>query len=258
MRSQLFTLLCLLVIMLSLSRAFVVANSRSKSFTSCKNFYQLKNLFSIQGGNTDESAAADPKVFYALGVNIAKQVSGDLQELLAADELEHVLSGFSDSIRKKVQDERGLLTEYGPKLNEILTARSSNILTAEKKKGEDFRVKYLLAHPKATQTASGLIFDEIIAGVGSQPTLASTVKVHYHGTLVDGTVFDSSKNRGEPIQFPLKNVIQGWQEGVAMMRVGGKATLVIPSDIAYGDNGSPPVIPPGATLIFEVELLESN
>jgi FKBP-type peptidyl-prolyl cis-trans isomerase FkpA len=90
---------------------------------------------------------------------------------------------------------------------------------------------------------------------GYQATLESTVEVHYHGTLIDGTVFDSSVNRGEPIKFPLSNVIRGWQEGVAMMKTGGKATLVIPPEIAYGDSGSPPVIAPGATLIFEIELL---
>lgn len=82
--------------------------------------------------------------------------------------------------------------------------------------------------------------------------------VHYHGTLTDGTVFDSSVQRGEPIKFPLGNVIAGWQEGVAMMRTGGKATLVIPSELAYGDSGSPPAIPGGATLIFEVELISVN
>jgi FKBP-type peptidyl-prolyl cis-trans isomerase FkpA len=80
--------------------------------------------------------------------------------------------------------------------------------------------------------------------------------VHYHGTLCDGTVFDSSKDRGEPIKFPLSNVIKGWQEGVSMMKEGGKATLVVPPSIGYGDNGSPPVIPPAATLVFEVELIE--
>jgi FKBP-type peptidyl-prolyl cis-trans isomerase FkpA/FKBP-type peptidyl-prolyl cis-trans isomerase FklB len=80
--------------------------------------------------------------------------------------------------------------------------------------------------------------------------------VHYHGTLIDGTVFDSSVQRGEPIKFPLRNVIKGWQEGVSMMKVGGKATLVVPAEIAYGSQGAPPMIAPGATLVFDVELLE--
>jgi FKBP-type peptidyl-prolyl cis-trans isomerase FkpA/FKBP-type peptidyl-prolyl cis-trans isomerase FklB len=80
--------------------------------------------------------------------------------------------------------------------------------------------------------------------------------VHYHGTLPDGTIFDSSVKRGEPATFPLDRVILGWQEGVARMKVGGKCTMVIPPDLGYGDRGSPPVIPPGATLVFQVELLE--
>lgn len=89
----------------------------------------------------------------------------------------------------------------------------------------------------------------------AQPTSASTVLVHYHGTFTNGKVFDSSVDRGEPIEFPLKNVIAGWQEGVAKMKVGGKATLVVPSNLAYGDRGAPPTIPPGATLKFDVELI---
>lgn len=159
-------------------------------------------------------------------------------------------------MRGKVEDETALLTANGPKLNEILSGRAAKAVDAEKEKGKDFASSFLLSHPKAIQTASGLIYDEILSGVGPKPTAASTVEVHYHGTLTDGTVFDSSVQRGEPIKFPLSGVIPGWQEGVAMMAEGTKATLVCPSTIAYGDNGSPPVIPPGATLVFEVTLLK--
>jgi FKBP-type peptidyl-prolyl cis-trans isomerase FkpA len=111
------------------------------------------------------------------------------------------------------------------------------------------------AEPGAVRTASGLVYRELKAGAGASPKVTDTVKVHYRGTLVDGTEFDSSYKRNEPAQFPLNQVIPCWTEGVQRMKVGGKSQLVCPSNIAYGDRGSPPVIPPGATLIFEVELL---
>ena len=206
------------------------------------------------GGEVPESEEMKP--FYALGVNIAQQVGSELKMILSKDEIDVVLAGFADSMTDKVVDDRELLMTYGKKLNEILEERAKAGITEEKKKGEDFLVKYLLGNLRATKTASGMLYNEVFAGIGEQATLASTVMVHYHGTLIDGTVFDSSVDRGSPIKFPLRNVIKGWQEGVAMMRVGGKATLVIPADLAYGDKGSPPVIPPGATLVFEVELLE--
>ena len=93
-------------------------------------------------------------------------------------------------------------------------------------------------------------------GTGPSPKATDKVKVHYHGTLPDGTVFDSSVQRGEPIVLPLERRDPCWTEGVQMMKVGGKSKLVCPSDIAYGDQGRPPAIKPGATLVFEVELLE--
>jgi FKBP-type peptidyl-prolyl cis-trans isomerase FkpA/FKBP-type peptidyl-prolyl cis-trans isomerase FklB len=194
--------------------------------------------------------------FYALGVNVARQVGGELKTILTKDEISAMLDGFSDSMTNKIDNETDLLKEAGPQLNEILTGRAMKAVEAEKEKGKDFASSFLLSHPKAQQTSSGLIYDEILAGVGPKPTAASTVEVHYHGTLTDGTVFDSSVDRGEPIKFPLSGVIPAWQEGVQLMAEGTKATLVCPSTIAYGDNGSPPVIPPGATLIFEVTLLK--
>jgi FKBP-type peptidyl-prolyl cis-trans isomerase FkpA len=109
--------------------------------------------------------------------------------------------------------------------------------------------------PNAKVTASGLVIRTVTEGKGEQPTAASTVKVHYKGTFPDGKEFDSSYKRGEPIEFPLNRVIKCWTEGVAMMKVGGKAKLTCPSTIAYGANGAGSTIPPNATLVFEVELL---
>ena len=105
------------------------------------------------------------------------------------------------------------------------------------------------AEPGAIKTASGLVYKELTAGTGASPAAADTVKVHYRGTLIDGTEFDSSYKRNEPAQFPLANVIKGWTEGVQLMKVGGKSRLICPSYLAYGDPGRPPQIPGGATAI---------
>jgi FKBP-type peptidyl-prolyl cis-trans isomerase FkpA len=111
------------------------------------------------------------------------------------------------------------------------------------------------SEPGAIRTASGLIYKELTPGTGPSPKATDTVKVHYRGTLVDGKVFDSSYERNEPAEFPLNQVIRCWTEGVQKMKVGGKSRLVCPANIGYGDRGSPPEIPGGATLIFEIELL---
>lgn len=106
-------------------------------------------------------------------------------------------------------------------------------------------------------TKTGLVYLETTAGEGDEPTAADKVKVHYEGRLIDGTVFDSSYQRGQPLEFPLNGVIKGWTEGLQMMKPGGKAKLTIPSDLAYGDAGTGP-IPAKAVLVFDVELLAVN
>ena len=105
-------------------------------------------------------------------------------------------------------------------------------------------------------TESGLQYLVLVAGDGPKPKVTETVKVHYHGTLIDGTVFDSSVDRGQPTTFPLNRVISGWTEGLQLMPVGSKYKFFIPSQLAYGERSPSPKIPAGSTLIFEVELLE--
>ncbi|HTE23895.1 FKBP-type peptidyl-prolyl cis-trans isomerase [Flavitalea sp.] len=138
---------------------------------------------------------------------------------------------------------------------EYMQVAKSAKASGNKKEGEAF-----LAQNKTKQgvttTASGLQYSIITEGTGPKPTTDDQVKVHYHGTLLDGTIFESSVQRGEPIVLGLRNVIAGWTEALQLMPVGSKWKLFLPSDLAYGDMGSGAMIKPGATLVFEVELIE--
>ncbi len=125
----------------------------------------------------------------------------------------------------------------------------------EKQTGQTYLDKAAV-EPGAKKTASGLIYISIAEGSGASPTPTDRVKVHYTGKLVNGNVFDSSVRRGVPATFGLNQIIQCWQEALQLMKPGGKARIVSPSNLAYGDHGAPPQIAPGATLDFEIELLE--
>jgi len=171
---------------------------------------------------------------------------------LSEKELALVEAGLADGVLK--HEKKVDLNTFGSKLNELASARMKTAAEANKKAAQPFLEK-AAAEKGAKKTASGLVYTELKAGSGDAPTAADTVKVHYTGKLTDGTVFDSSVQRGEPATFPLSAVIKCWTEGLQMMKVGGKAKLVCPSDIAYGDQGKPP-IGPGAPLVFEIELLE--
>jgi FKBP-type peptidyl-prolyl cis-trans isomerase FkpA len=146
------------------------------------------------------------------------------------------------------------INTWGPKIEGLAQSRSTRVADREKAASKAFLDK-AASEQGAVKSESGLIYREVRAGTGPSPAATDTVKVNYRGTLVNGTEFDSSYSRNEPAQFPLNGVIKCWTEGVQKMKVGGKAVLVCPSDLAYGDKGRPS-IPGGATLIFEIELLE--
>jgi FKBP-type peptidyl-prolyl cis-trans isomerase FkpA len=202
--------------------------------------------------NTD-----DEKTLYALGMVMGRNLG---TFALTPAELAIVERGAEDQVSgaKPLVE----LQEWGPKINVLAQKRGAKRVEMDKAKAEAEKAKQqpfldkAAAEEGAVKSDSGLIFKTLKPGTGASPTATDTVKVHYHGTLVDGTVFDSSVQRGQPAEFPLNRVIPCWTEGVQKMKVGEKARLVCPSSIAYGDRGQPPKIPGGAVLIFEVELLE--
>lgn len=166
-----------------------------------------------------------------------------------------MLDGFNDFMNNEMENEHEIMRKYGGPLNAILQGRMDAGVAAMEQQRQEFVNNYLKEFPGAFQTDTGLVYQEIEAGTGDSPASTSTVRVHYHGKFLDGKVFDSSLERGEPVSFPLNQVIQGWQEGLQLMKVGGKGQFVIPSELAYGDKGAPPTIPPSATLVFDVQLL---
>ncbi len=204
------------------------------------------SLQAQDGGNLDTE---EQKTLYALGLAMAQNL-GVFN--LTTEELALVQQGLSDSVLKK--DPKVDLQEYGPKIQGFAQGRAQQVAEKEKAAGADFLAK-MAAEEGAVKKESGLIVREMTAGTGANPKATDTVTVHYHGTLRDGTVFDSSVDRGEPTTFGLNQVIPCWTEGVQQIKVGGKSKLTCPSDIAYGDQGRPPVIPGGAVLVFEVELI---
>lgn len=187
----------------------------------------------------------DQKALYALGVAVSQSIASFN---LSQEELAQVQLGFSDGALGKTPQVD--VQTYIPKLRELQSTRVAAVGKAALDKAA--------AEPGAKRTESGLIYTTKSEGSGAQPKATDTVKVHYHGTLPNGKVFDSSVDRGEPFTFPLGGgrVIRGWDDGVAGMRVGGKRRLLIPSHFGYGSDGAGGVIPPNASLVFEVELLD--
>ncbi len=191
----------------------------------------------------------DQKILNALGQALAQSL---LPANLSADELAFVQRGLSDAVLGR--DALVVLDEYGPQIQGFMESRVAVAAGGELELANAF-LEAQAGLDGAERTESGIIIQEMTVGTGANPAAEDTVSVHYHGTLRDGTVFDSSVDRGEPTTFPLTGVIPCWTEGVQRIAVGGKSRLVCPPDLAYGPQGRPG-IPGNAALVFEVELLE--
>ena len=197
------------------------------------------------------------KASYAIGLNIGGQLAAegaDIDPTILAEGLKAALTGQKPAM---TEEEMGAaLSEFSKIAQEEATAKAKAKGDKNRAAGDAF-LNENKQKKGVKVTASGLQYSVLKQGDGASPKKTDTVKVHYHGTLINGEVFDSSVKRGEPAQFPVNRVIPGWTEALQMMKVGDKWQLVIPSDLAYGDRGTPGgPIGPGAVLIFDVELLE--
>jgi FKBP-type peptidyl-prolyl cis-trans isomerase FkpA len=203
-------------------------------------------------GGSPTAKTEDEKTLYTLGMLLGRNL-GSFN--LTADELELVKAGLSDMVLKRPHQVE--LEKYGPKVDALSRSRAQARVGIEKGLAKTYLDK-VAAESGAVRTPSGLVFRSTSPGTGATPGPTDRVTVQYEGKLIDGTVFDSSRKRGQPATFPLNGVIKCWTEGVGRMKVGEKATLTCPSEIAYGDSGRPPTIPGGATLIFDVELVSTQ
>lgn len=208
-----------------------------------------------QSGDTLNLQSDIEKASYLFGYMQVEQIQNQTNGVM---DLELFVAGLKDAIagiESQVDPAEGgnLNTALQAAIMEQRNAASADVIAA----GDAYRAEYA-AKEGVTTLPSGLAYEVIKEGTGAKPQASDTVTTHYHGMLTDGTVFDSSVDRGQPASFPVGGVIAGWTEALQLMGVGSKWRLVIPPDLAYGERGAGGSIPPHATLIFEVELLEIN
>jgi len=212
-------------------------------------------LTSYVNNNMSESKfeSIEQRVSYGVGRQLGDQLKNNpFKEF----DVNAVQAGLADALAgdaSQVSDE--LLNEAFGIVSKKLQEQEQELAKVKAAEGEKFLAENA-SRDEVTVTESGLQYEVLETGEGDKPTAESTVRVHYHGTLADGTVFDSSYERGQPAEFPVGGVIAGWTEALQLMNVGSKWKLSIPYNLAYGERGSQGAIPPYATLVFDVELLD--
>ncbi|MCE2755100.1 MAG: FKBP-type peptidyl-prolyl cis-trans isomerase [Ignavibacteriae bacterium] len=220
-------------------------------------------LFSVQAcsqssekGAPMELKTQKDKASYSIGVSIGKNLKDQKVEIQTDILVKGLLDAYTGAKTQLTEKEMGdVLAQFQQEIMAKAQEEAAKKGGENKSKGEKFLADNK-NKPGVKTTPSGLQYTVISEGTGPKPTASSTVKVHYTGKLIDGTTFDSSVDRGEPIEFPLNGVIKGWTEGVQLMSKGSKYKFFIPSDLAYGDRGAGNAIGPNETLVFEVELLD--
>lgn len=221
--------------------AYLIGIAVASQLVACSQSVQDK------APKTDED-----KTLYSMGVLLSENL---VPFSLTDAELSMVRAGLADGAKDASKLTREEIEAVIPRIQELQMARMNAATEREKSAGAEFLAK-AAAESGAQKTDSGMVYKATLEGTGDSPAASDVVKVNYEGRLVSGKVFDSSAQHGEPAVFPLQGVIPCWTEGVQMMKVGGKAQLVCPPDLAYGEQGRPPQMPGGATLVFDVELLE--
>ena len=218
-----------------------------KSLLILLSLFLVGMTFTVKSQNMTQ----EEKNSYALGANVGENFKNSGLEITFDAFKEGFLDAFKGENKFSMEEMQACFED----IQRQMTAKQNAGMEIEKEKGRQF-----LAENKkrdgVKETPSGLQYEVIVMGTGAKPAATDQVKVHYHGTTIDGQVFDSSVQRGEPIVFGLNQVIAGWTEGVQLMPIGSKFKFYIPSDLAYGDRSPSPAIKAGATLIFEVELID--
>ena len=222
------------------------------SFVACQMMMSCNNAKTTASADSDYNANMETQMdslSYGLGVLLGTNLKGqgfeDLDFNMVKAGMQAVMAGEEPKI--SAQDANGLIQEY-------MTKKADAAMSKNLEEGAAFLTENKAKEGVVT-LPSGLQYEVITEGTGPKPAATDKVSVHYHGTLLDGTVFDSSIERGTPASFPVNGVIQGWQEALQLMPVGSKWKLFIPADLAYGERGAGGAIGPNATLIFDVELL---
>lgn len=238
------------------SAAVVLAGCQEQAKTE-----DTKTEAAPAAAETQTWANEDQQTAYALGASFAENLAGSFEQLKELGiEIDNtiVLKAIGDHLngngKMSAEEMTSTLQAFDQRINKLAQEKQAAETAAAKAEGENFLAENA-KKDGVKVTDSGLQYKVITEGTGAKPAATDTVEVHYRGTLIDGTEFDSSYKRGETIQFPLNGVIKGWTEGLQLMTVGSKYELYIPSELGYGERGAGQSIPGNAALVFEVELV---